>query len=159
MTSANGKCDKVGAYPIIVGFGMALRISDTIVCQDQGNTLVASPDFRYFSTDPQNFGQWDWKYQWNADPTQNPTGYDYWRDPNRQAKRATGDTLHSEPNTKWDWSKKDDDPTNKQTIFGGAPYGATGAGTTANPWKQLGGGGVYYKNDSGVYTFRVIAGR
>lgn len=154
MTSSNGKCDKVGAYPIIVGFAMGLRINDTLVCQDAGNSLTASPDFRYFSTDPQNFGQWDWKYQWNSDPTQNPTGYDYWRDPARSARLTTGDT-NVERITRWDWNKRDDGIS---TPFGGAPYGANGAGTNANPWKQLGGGGIYYTNDSGVYTFRVVAG-
>ncbi len=154
MTSANGKCDKVSAFPIIVGFAMSLKINDTLVCQDAGTSLVASPDFRYFSTDPQNFGQWDWKYQWNTDPTQNPTGYDYWRDPARQTRLQSGDT-NVERFTRWDWNKKDDGTS---TPFGGAPYGAVGAGTYSNPWKQLGGGGIYYKNDSGVYTFRVAAG-
>ncbi|MBL7811724.1 MAG: gliding motility-associated C-terminal domain-containing protein [Bacteroidetes bacterium] len=140
MTSSNGKCDEFAAYPVIVGFAMMLELPDSIVCQDQANTLQARPDYRMFHPDPINFGTWD------------PT--DYWRDPARQAKAGQKNV---EGFTKWDWSKADDDITKPQTIFGGAPYGGNGVGTVANPWVQLGGGGMtalYYKNDSGVYIFR-----
>jgi gliding motility-associated-like protein len=158
MTSSNGKCNNFMAMPIVVGFAMDLRISDTLVCQDAGNSLTASPDFRYFSTDPQNIGTFDPKFQWNPDktggPSGNPTGFDYWRDPSRQTRLAAGDT-NVERFTRWDWNKKDD---GSSTPFGGAPYGAVGAGTYLNPWKQLGGGGIYYQNDSGVFTFRLVAG-
>lgn len=143
MTSSNGKCDEFAAAPVIVGFAMMLELPDTIVCQDQANTLAAKPDYRMFHPDPINFGTWDLN--------------DYWRDAQRQADIFAG-VPNREPFTRWDWNKKDDDVSNPQTIFGGAPYGATGVGT---PWIQLGGGGpgaLYYKNDSGVYEFRNIAG-
>ncbi|MBS3914958.1 MAG: gliding motility-associated C-terminal domain-containing protein [Bacteroidetes bacterium] len=145
MTSANGKCDEFAAYPVIVGFAAFLEVPDSIVCADQGTSLKALTDFRYFHPDPINFGTWD--------------PYDYWRDPVRQQKTTFGDT-NSERFTKWDWDKRDDDITKPQTIFGGGIYGASGVGT---PWKDLGGpskinGGIYYENDSGVYTMRMYTG-
>lgn len=147
MTSANGKCDEFAAYPVIVGFAMMLEIPDTVVCQDQANTLQAKPDYRYFNPDPINNGTWDL--------------YDYWRDQSRVLDKINGKP-NREPFTKWDWSKADDDQSKPQTIFGGSPWGGTGTG---NPWVQLGGGlpksdpnALYYTNDSGVYTFRNIAG-
>jgi gliding motility-associated-like protein len=146
MTSSNGKCDEFAAAPVLVGFAMMLEFPDSIVCQDQANTLAAKPDYRYFNPDPINNGTWD--------------NYDYWRDTKRLLVHVTNPKI-GEPFTKWDWNKADDDKTNPQTIFGGTPWGGSGTGTTANPWVQLGGGGsnaLYYKNDSGVYTFRNIAG-
>lgn len=146
MTSSNGKCDEFAAAPIIVGFAAFLEIPDSVVCQKEGTSLSAKTDFRMFHPDPINFGTWD------------PA--DYWRDPARQQRTVFGDT-NSERFTRWDWSKKDDDANNPQTIFGGGLYGATGVGSISNPWKQLGGGGpgaLYYKNDSGVYIMRVAAG-
>ncbi len=143
MTSANGKCDEFAAYPVLVGFAMMMEFPDSVVCQDQATSLAVKPDFRYFHPDPINFGTWD--------------PYDYWRDQARLLKHVT-DPKFGEPITKWDWNKADDDVTNPQTIFGGAPWGGSGTGT---PWVQLGGGGssaLYYTNDSGVYTFRSIAG-
>ena len=153
MTSNNGKCEAIWGQPIIVGFAMIQdKFTDSIVCQDQGESLVFAPDYRYFNVDPQNNGQWDWNYYWNPNPLENPTQYDYWKDANRYGKNL-------EPRTRWDWNKGDDDTTNKVTIFGGSPYGGTSVGTTNNPYIQLGGGSdLYYKNDSGVYTFRNIAG-
>lgn len=143
MTSANGKCDEFAAFPVIVGFAAMLELPDSIICQKQATNLAARPDLRYFHPDPLNFGTWD--------------TYDYWLDPNRQARIPARNV---EGFTRWDWSKADDNKNNPATIFGGAPYGATGAGTRTNPWKQLGGGAsdpntVYYRNDSGVYTFRM----
>jgi gliding motility-associated-like protein len=158
MRSKNGKCDDLKAFPLIVGFAMGLKISDTLVCQDQGSSLRVAPDYRYFSTDPQNIGQFDPNFYWNPDPAQNPFQYDYWKDAARIAARNQGDT-NKEFRTRWDWSKADDDINNPLTIFGGSPYGGAGSGTTNNPWVQLGGGSnLYYTNDSGVYTFRNIAG-
>ncbi len=159
MTSSNGKCDAISAMPVIVGFAMYMdKFADSIVCQKEGQSLQIAPDYRYFSTDPLNFGTWDWNYYWNTDPTQNPTRYDYWKDPARIAARIQGD-MNKEFRTKWDWSKEDDDVNNPNTIFGGGDYGGTGSGTSTNPWVQLGGGSsIYYQNDSGVYTFRNIAG-
>jgi len=96
-----------------------------------------------FHPDPINFGTWD--------------TYDYWRDQDRQKDIAQG-KANREAITRWDWSKADDGVS---TPFGGAPYGAAGPGTLTNPWKQLGGGGagaLYYKNDSGVYIMRNVAG-
>ncbi len=143
MTSANGKCDEFKAFPVLVGFGTSYEFPDSIVCQDQANTLAIRPEYRYFHPDPQNFGTWD--------------PYDYWRDQARLIKHIQFPKI-GEPLTKWDWSKADDDTAKKQTIFGGTPWGGSGAGT---PWVQLGGGGpnaLYYKNDSGIYTFRSIVG-
>lgn len=140
MTSADGNCDDFLAYPIIVGFGMSLEFNDSIICKDQADNLRARPDYKYFHPDPNNI------------PNPPFDDYDYWRDPAR---------IHGDPNregfTKWDWNKRDDDVNNPITIFTGGDYGATGVGTTANPWKQLGGGSLYYKGDSGVYSFRNIA--
>ncbi|MFM7764577.1 MAG: PKD domain-containing protein, partial [Sphingomonadales bacterium] len=145
MTSANGKCDEFAAYPVIVGFAAMIELPDSTICQDQATNLQARLDLRYFHPDPLNFGTWD--------------TYDYWRDAQRQADIFAG-VKNREPFTRWDWNKRDDDPNNLTTMFGGAPYGATGVGS---PWFQLGGGPndpktLYYKNDSGVYTFRVAVG-
>ncbi len=153
VVSKNGLCEQFAATPIIVGFSNNLRLSDSIVPKRYGNALIASTDFRYFSTDPMNYGTWDWKYQWNSDPNQNPNGYDYWRDPTRISRSAAGDT-NVERFTRWDWNKSDD---KSSTPFGGSPYGLTGVGTTNNPWIQLGGGGIYYHKDTGVYTLRVAS--
>ncbi len=155
MTSDNGECVAFDGKPIIVGFAMFMdKFTDSIVCRNDGESLTIAPDYRYFNIDPQNNGTWDWNYYWNADPAQNPTQYDYWKDPARYGQAG------KEPPTRWDWSKEDDDPNDANTIFGNAPYGASGMpGSTNNPWVQLGGGSnLYYKNDSGVYTFRNIAG-
>jgi gliding motility-associated-like protein len=145
MTSANGKCDEFAAYPVIVGFAAMIELPDSTICQDQATNLQARLDLRYFHPDPLNFGTWD--------------PYDYWRDAQRQADIFAG-VKNREPFTRWDWNKRDDDPNNPVTKFGGAPYGATGVGS---PWFQLGGGPndpktIYYKNDSGVYEFRVAVG-
>lgn len=143
MTSANGKCDDFAAFPVLVGFAMELELPDSIICQDQANNLQALPKYRMFHPDPINFGTWD--------------TYDYWRDQDRQKDIAQG-KANREAITRWDWSKADDGVS---TPFGGAPYGAAGPGTLTNPWKQLGGGGavaLYYKNDSGVYIMRNVAG-
>ncbi len=143
MTSANGKCDEFAAFPVIVGFATFMEFPDSTVCQDQATSLAVRLDPRYFHPDPLNFGTWD--------------TYDYWFDPQRQIDIVTG-KKNREGFTSWDWSKKDDDKNDPQTIFGGVPYGANGIGSRANPWKQLGGGGTlakYYKEDSGVYTWRV----
>ena len=146
MTSSNGKCDDIAAFPVLVGFAMELELPDSIVCQDQATTLKALPKYKMFHPDPINFGTWDFT--------------DYWRDPARQAETAQG-KKNREPFTKWDWNKADDDPSKPVTSFGGQPWGGTGVGTPALPWVDLGGGGAlatYYKNDSGVYIFRNIAG-
>lgn len=140
MTDKSGNCDAFSALPVIVGFGMDVTFLDSIVCRDEGSSLYAVPDYKYFHPDPINFGTWDM--------------YDYWRDAARQI-----DIINGVPNregiTRWDWSKSDDDVTKPQTIFGGAPYGGTGVG---NKSVLLGGGaGLYYKGDSGVYTFRNVA--
>jgi hypothetical protein len=139
MTSSNGKCDDIAAFPVLVGFAMELELPDSIVCQDQATTLKALPKYKMFHPDPINFGTWDFT--------------DYWRDPVRQAETAQG-KKNREPFTKWDWNKADDDPSKPVTSFGGQPWGGTGVGTPALPWVDLGGGGAlatYYKNDSGVY--------
>lgn len=146
MTSSNGKCDDIAAYPVLVGFAMELELPDSIVCQDQATSLKALPKYKMFHPDPINFGTWDYT--------------DYWRDPVRQAETAQG-KKNREPFTKWDWNKADDDPSKPVTSFGGQPWGGTGVGTPALPWVDLGGGGAlatYYKNDSGVYIFRNVAG-
>ena len=145
MTSANGKCDDFAAYPVIVGFAAGLELPDSTICQDQASNLRAKPDLRYFHPDPLNFGTWD--------------TYDYWLDPQRQLDIISG-RKGREGFTRWDWNKRDDDPTKSVTMFGGAPWGATGVGTRANPWVPLGGGPIdpntlYYRNDSGVYVFRM----
>jgi len=157
MRSEDGECDDVAAEPFIVGFAMFMdKFTDSIVCQDQGESLEIAPDYRYFSTDPDNFGTWDPNYFWNQGPL--ATGYDYWKDPDRIAARLQGDT-NKEFRTRWDWSMEDDDPSDANTIFGNSPYGGVGTGSMSNPWVQLGGGSdLYYKNDSGVFTFRNIAG-
>lgn len=145
MTSSNGKCDEFAAYPVIVGFAAMLEVPDSIVCQKEGTSLNAKTDFRYFHPDPINFGTWD--------------TYDYWRDQQRQID-IVNNVKNREGFTRWDWSKKDDDVNNPQTIFGGGNYAGVGVGNSTNPWKQLGGGGpsaIYYKNDSGVYIMRVAA--
>ncbi len=146
MTSSNGKCDDIAAFPVLVGFAMELELPDSIICQDQATTLKALPKYKMFHPDPINFGTWDFT--------------DYWRDPTRQAETAQGKP-NREPFTKWDWNKADDDPSKPITIFGGQPWGGTGVGSVISPWVDLGGGGSvakYYKNDSGVYLFRNIAG-
>ena len=146
MTSSNGKCDDIAAFPILVGFAMELELPDSIVCQDQATTLEALPKYKMFHPDPINFGTWDFT--------------DYWRDPTRQAETAQGKP-NREPFTKWDWNKADDDKSKPITIFGGQPWGGTGVGSVISPWVDLGGGGSvakYYKDDSGVYVFRNIAG-
>jgi len=145
MTSSNGKCDEFAAYFVIVGFAAMIELPDSTICQDKATNLQARLDLRYFHPDPLNFGTWD--------------TYDYWRDAQRQADIFAG-VKNREPFTRWDWNKKDDDPNNPITKFGGAPYGAVGVGT---PWFQLGGGPndpktLYYKNDSGVYEFRAAVG-
>ena len=148
MTSANGKCDDIAAFPIIVGFAMELELTDSIICQDEANTLAVKPKYKMFHPDPINFGTWDFT--------------DYWRDPVRQSQiNDPAFKGRREPYTKWDWNKRDDNAADPKTIFGGSPYGGSGVGTVLNPFIQLGGGGpnaLYYKNDSGVYTFRNIAG-
>ena len=144
MTSANGKCDDIAAFPIIVGFAMELELNDSIVCQDEANTLSVLPKYKMFHPDPINFGTWDFT--------------DYWRNPDRLKDAGRP---NREPFTKWDWNKADDNDADPKTKFGGSPYGGTGVGTLINPYVQLGGGGPmakYYKNDSGVYVFRNIAG-
>ncbi len=146
MTSSNGKCDDIAAFPVIVGFAMELELPDSIVCQDQATSLEALPKYKMFHPDPINFGTWDYT--------------DYWRNPSRQAETAQG-FKNREPFTKWDWSKADDDKSKPITIFGGQPWGGTGVGTILSPWVDLGGGGSlakYYKDDSGVYVFRNVAG-
>lgn len=146
MTSSNGKCDDIAAFPVLVGFAMELELPDSIVCQDQATTLKALPKYKMFHPDPINFGTWDFT--------------DYWRDPTRQAETAQGKP-NREAFTKWDWNKADDDKSKPITIFGGQPWGGTGVGSVISPWVDLGGGGSvakYYKDDSGVYVFRNIAG-
>ena len=158
MRSDNGECDDIAAVPLIVGFAMFGDLfTDSIVCQDQGESLVMAPDYRYFSTDPDNFGTWDPNYWNNQGPL--ATGYDYWKDPARLARLVQGDT-NVERATVWDWSKEDDDPANPDTYEFRGDYGSTGGvGTMTNPFIQLGGGsGLYYKNDSGVFTFMNITG-
>ena len=155
MTSDNGECVPFDGKPIIVGFAMFMdKFTDSIVGRNVGGSLIMAPDYRYFNIDPMNNGTWDWNYYWNADPWQNPNEYDYWKDPARYGQSGT------EPPTRWDWSKEDDDPNDANTIFGNMPYGLSGMpGSSNNPWIQLGGGSnLYYMNDSGVYTFRNIAG-
>ena len=146
MTSSNGKCDDIAAFPVLVGFAMELELPDSIICQDQATSLKALPKYKMFHPDPINFGTWDFT--------------DYWRDPTRQAETAQGKP-NREPFTKWDWNKADDDASKPITIFGGQPWGGTGVGSGVSPWVDLGGGGSvakYYKDDSGVYVFRNIAG-
>jgi gliding motility-associated-like protein len=146
MTSSNGKCDDIAAFPVLVGFAMELELPDSIICQDQATSLKALPKYKMFHPDPINFGTWDFT--------------DYWRDPTRQAETAQGKP-NREPFTKWDWNKADDDASKPITIFGGQPWGGTGVGSAVSPWVDLGGGGSvakYYKDDSGVYVFRNIAG-
>jgi hypothetical protein len=145
MTSANGKCDDVAAFPVMVGFAAMIELSDSITNMNNGQNLQGRLDLRYFHPDPLNFGQWD--------------TYDYWRDAQRQADIFMG-KKNRESFTRWDWNKRDDNLGIPSTKFGGAPYGATGVG---NPWFALGGGPsapktIYYKNDSGVYTMRVAVG-
>ena len=139
MVSASGDCDDVQAKTLVAGFGMTLIFEDSIICRDDAAGLIARPDYRMFHPDPQFFGTWD--------------PVDYWRDSARQIETALGRS-NREAITRWDWHKGDDDPSNPQTIFGGNPYGSTGVG---NPFKQL-KSTLYYNNDSGVYTFRNIAG-
>lgn len=139
MTDQSGNCDDIRGVPFVAGFGMMLEFDDSIVCQAQANSLVAKPDFRMFHADPQNFGTWD--------PVR------YWNDPQRQIDVALG-VANREALTRWDWNKDDDDLSDPRTIFGTDPWASTGVG---NPFKQL-GSTLYYKNDSGVYTWRVIAG-
>jgi plastocyanin len=146
LTSSNGKCDDIASFPVLVGFAMELELPDSIICQDQATTLKALPKYKMFHPDPINFGTWDIK--------------DYWRDPTRQAESAQGKP-NRETLTKWDWNKADDDKSKPITIFGGQPWGGSGVGSTVSPWVDLGGGGSvakYYKDDSGVYVFRNIAG-
>lgn len=140
MTDNSGNCDAFSSLPVIVGFGMDVAFLDSIVCRDDGKSLYAIPDYKYFNPDPINNGTWDL--------------YDYWRDQQRQLDIING-VVNREGITRWDWSKEDDDITNPQTIFGGAPYGGTGVG---NKSVLLGGGGgKYYDSDSGVYTWRNTA--
>ncbi len=132
-------CDAYMQIPVIVGYGSVVTFPDSVACNKAGNTLAIKIDHRYFHPDPINFGTWDQT--------------DYWRDNNRNFGQK-----NTEPLTKWDWNKADDNLTKPQTIFGGAPYGGSGNGT---PWVQLGGGGpnaLYYTQDSGIYTFRSISG-
>jgi gliding motility-associated-like protein len=157
MRSANGQCDDIKAEPLIVGFAMFTDLfTDSIVCQDEGSSLKIAPDYRYFSTDPDNQGTWDPNYWRNPN---NTTPYDYWKDDQRIARAFQGDT-NSERITRWDWSVEDDDLSKPETYQFFGDYGASGAvGTYQDPYIQLGGGSdIYYKNDSGVFTFRNIAG-
>lgn len=141
MTDKKGNCDAFSAKSVIVGFGMKVEYNDSIFCRNSGGSVYVKPDYQYFNTDPINNGTWD--------------NYDYWRDQARVQCVLNGGK-HCERITRWDWSKADDDSLNPATKFGGAPYGGTGVG---NPYVLLGGGaGMYYLNDSGVYTWRNIAG-
>ena len=158
MRSDNGECDDIAAVPLIVGFAMLGDLfTDSTACVDQGNSLIFAPDYRYFSTDPDNFGTWDPNY-WNNSSFL-ATGYDYWKDPSRMVRMLKGDT-NVERITKWDWSTEDDDPSNPDTYQFRGDYGATGGlGTFSYPFIQLGGGsGLYYHKDSGIYTFMNITG-
>lgn len=135
----NKGCRQMDASSVVSGFATFLEYPDSTVCQDQGNSLAARVNARYFHPDPLNFGTWDYN--------------DYWLNPVRQIEVLAGRKNREGP-TRWDWNKEDDDWKDTQTIFGGAPYGATGIGG----WIQLGGGGpraIYYKQDSGIYTWRV----
>lgn len=135
----NKGCRQVAGSPLVSGFGTFLEYPDSTACQDQGNSLAARLNARYFHPDPLNFGTWDYN--------------DYWLNPVRQLEALSGRKNREGP-TRWDWNKDDDNWKDTSTIFGRMPYASRGIGG----WIQLGGGGpsaIYYKQDSGVYTWRV----
>ncbi len=127
------------AKKVIVGYYNTANFTDTILCH--GDQVEATPQFRYFEVYPEIFFRL-------LDPT------DYWRNRILEAGNPNREGF-----TKWDFSKKDDNPAIPRTIFGGAPYSATGLG---NPVIRLGGlstpGSIYYNQDTGdIYLIRVAS--
>ncbi len=128
-------CPLMKSVNLIAGFKSEVILGDSIVCK--GNTVDISTKFNYYDIRKPYFGSLD--------------STNYWKIREQQAG-AKG----FEAQTKWDFSKADDDKNNLATIFGSMPYTRIGLG---NPTISLGReqGGIYYRN-AGYYLLRMAAG-
>ena len=135
------------AKRVIVGFYGVMNYTDTILCH--GQTVEASPQFRYFNVYPDIIT--------THCPVQGSAlldCIDYWRQ-----RISEAGNVNREGFTRTDLSKSDDG-TDPKSIYGGFPYSVSGLDNKPGQILQLGGGtnSIYYNQDTGrSYLIRTAA--
>lgn len=135
------------AKRVIVGFYGVMNYTDTILCH--GQTVEASPQFRYFNVYPDIVT--------THCPVQGSAlldCIDYWRQ-----RISEAGNINREGFTRTDLSKSDDG-TDPKSIYGGFPYSVSGLDNKPGQILQLGGGtnSIYYNQDTGrSYIIRTAA--